>query len=135
MLVPYTCAPINVYDKYRQMRGKSDTSEGIGLPKDWLLEIQANEAGQPCTSFGIHKKLTVLKKLYDQKDAIFIANAGLLAKPADVSNYSGKTPVQLFAHNAMSLEAKRDDLENEYKGTGTYYRNLILAIKSKWRVF
>jgi hypothetical protein len=103
MLAPYTCAPIDVYDRYRTIRGKSDIAEGVGLPLTRLLEIPANNAAQPCSSFGINENLPALKTLYDQEDLIFIANAGLLAKPVDFTNYSAETPVQLFAHVSSSL--------------------------------
>lgn len=33
-----------------------------------------------------------------------------MAKPVDTDNYGGEPPVQLFAHNAMTLEAAREDL-------------------------
>jgi hypothetical protein len=78
-----------------------------------LHEIQANNEEQPCASFGIHEKLTILKDLYNDGRVNFIANAGLMAKPVDTSNYRGETPVQLFAHNAMTLEAAREDLQGE----------------------
>jgi len=124
MLVPYTCSPIDVYEKYRTVRGKNDLSEGIGLPKTRLLEITtnvgdpSNHLGQPCSSFGIHENLPTIKTLYDQRQVNFIANAGLLAKSVDVSNYNDETPVQLFAHNAMTMEAAREDLADKYSGTG-----------------
>ena len=44
--------------------------------------------------------IVVLKSLYDDGKLNFVANAGLLAKPVTTSDYSGETPVQLFAHNA-----------------------------------
>lgn len=50
----------------------------------------------------------------------FVANAGVLAKPVDVSNYKGETPVQLFAHNAMTRETKTIDVYEEFKGTGAF---------------
>jgi len=118
MLAPYSCAPINVYDRYRTIRGKSAIAEGVGLPLNRLLEIPANNTAQPCTSFGIHENLPALKSLYDQGKLNFIANAGLLAKPVNVDDYRGETPVQLFAHNAMTNEAKREDLADEFVGTG-----------------
>jgi uncharacterized protein (DUF1501 family) len=120
MLSPYTCDN-NVYDKFRAIRGKSALSEGVGLPKSRLLEVPVNRPGQPpqpCSSFGIHENLPTLKSLYDQGKLNFIANAGLLAKPVTVDNYRGETPVQLFAHNDMTREAKRIDISEEYTGTG-----------------
>ena len=139
MLAPYTCSGEpgdTVYDRYRKIRGKKDGVEGVGLPLNRLHPIEANNPSQPCTSFGIHENLSVLKTQYDKGKVNFIANgknirfdafiplrlsslmrcicsnstAGLMAKPVDTGNYRGETPVQLFAHNAMTLEAARDDL-------------------------
>jgi len=103
MLAPHTCAPIDVYERFRIIRGKSDISEGVGLPLIRLLEISANNAAQPCSSFGIHESLPILKTLYDQEELIFIANAGLLVKPVTAANYNAETPVQLFAHVSSAL--------------------------------
>ena len=100
LLAPFSCAPIDVYERYRVMRGKSEGSVGVGLPLSRLLEIKANNPEQPCQSFGIHEELPLMKKLYDQGDLLFIANAGLMAKPGiNSDNYQSETPVQLFAHN------------------------------------
>ena len=109
MLVPHTCAPIDVYDRYRVIRGKTVgldggvSLEGVGLPLTRLLQIPANNAAQPCSSFGINENLPFLKTLYDDEDLIFIANAGLLAKPVNVTNYEAETPVSLFAHVSSIL--------------------------------
>jgi hypothetical protein len=103
MLAPHTCAPIDVYDRYRVIRGKSDIAEGVGLPLTRLLQISANNPAQPCSSFGINENLPFLKTLYDQEDLIFIANAGLLAKSVNVTNYQAETPVALFAHVSSIL--------------------------------
>jgi uncharacterized protein (DUF1501 family) len=121
MLAPYTCSGEpgdTVYDRYRKIRGKKDGVEGVGLPLNRLHPIEANNPSQPCTSFGIHENLSVLKTQYDKGKVNFIANAGLMAKPVDTGNYRGETPVQLFAHNAMTLEAARDDLADNFGGTG-----------------
>lgn len=124
MLAPYDCTVdidgtlVDVHERYRTIRGKSAIAEGVGLPKSRLLEIPANNIDQSCSTFGIHENLPTLKTLYDQGKLNFIANAGLMAKPVTVDNYRGETPVQLFAHNAMTLEAKREDLFQEFSGTG-----------------
>jgi uncharacterized protein (DUF1501 family) len=118
MLAPHTCAPIDVYDRYRKIRGKSELSEGVGLPLSRLLSINANNPEQPCSSFGIHENLPELRDLYNDGKLKFVANAGLMAKPVTTADYRGETPVQLFAHNAMTLEASREDLFDEYAGSG-----------------
>lgn len=119
MLTPYSCSPIDVYENYLTIRGKTDISEGVGMPRERLLPIDANNNEQPCQQFGIHENLPELKRLYDLGKLNFVANAGLLGKPGvNVDNYRGETPVQLFAHNAMTQEAKREDLFEEFTGTG-----------------
>ena len=105
MLAPYNCAPIDVHERYMQIRGQSAIAAGVGLPKNRLIEVNITETDpsqppQPCTSFGIHENLPKLAELYNSGHLNFFANAGLLAKPVDTTNYSGDTPVQLFAHNA-----------------------------------
>ena len=77
MLAPHTCSGElgdSVYDRYLKIRGKSEISDGVGLPLNRLHEIQANNEEQPCLSFGIHEKLTVLKDLYNDGKVNFIAN-------------------------------------------------------------
>lgn len=105
MLAPYNCAPIDVHERYMQIRGQSAIAAGVGLPKNRLIEVNITETDpsqppQPCTSFGIHENLPKLAELYNSGHLNFFANAGLLAKPVDTTNYSGETPVQLFAHNS-----------------------------------
>ena len=98
LLAPHTCSN-DVYDKYRVARGKSDASEGIGLPLSRLLEISANTPLQPCSSFGIHENMPILKDLYDAGDLTFISNAGLIPRPVNTDNYKEDFGVRLFAHN------------------------------------
>lgn len=121
MLAPHTCTTtgIDVYENYLRIRGKTSISDGVGLPRSRLLPIDSNNIGQPCEKFGIHENLPLLQSLYDAGELNFITNAGLLGKPGvNVDNFQGETPVQLFAHNAMTLEAKREDLFEEFTGTG-----------------
>jgi len=109
MLAPYNCAPIDVYNRYKSIRGE------IAMPKNQLLEIPSNNPAQPCQSFGIHKHLSVLHELY--QNTIFIANAGVLQKPVTSKTYR-ETPLQLFAHNVMRAETRKMDIANDFRGTG-----------------
>ena len=122
MLAPHTCAPIDVYERFRAIRGKNSLSEGIGLKQEEMLVIEGNNVDQPCTHFGIHPNLSTLQTLYNEGDAAFIANAGLMAEPVDVENYKTFTPVQLFAHNAMKYQTQKEDLFDEFVGTGVQGR-------------
>ena len=111
MLAPRTCAPIDVYQRYTNTRGS------VALTLDKQLEINGNNLGQPCQTFGIHQNLPALKSLYDQGELIFVANAGLLVKPVTSKNYR-ETPLSLFGHSSMSRETLSDDLYDEFGGTG-----------------
>jgi uncharacterized protein (DUF1501 family) len=122
MLAPHTCAPINVYERFRAIRGKNSLSEGIGLTLEEMLVIDGNNADQPCSQFGIHPNLPILQTLYNDGDAAFVANAGLIAELVNVNNYRQMTPVQLFAHNDMTRETQKEDIFDEFVGTGVQGR-------------
>uniref|UniRef100_A0A7S4SBN9 DUF1501 domain-containing protein n=1 Tax=Ditylum brightwellii TaxID=49249 RepID=A0A7S4SBN9_9STRA len=125
MLAPYSCPDIidpvsgktsNTYDKYLAIR------EHVALTSKISLEIDASDSSQPCTSFGIHPNLPTLRDLYNERSALFVANAGLLLKPVDKTNYREQTPTQLFSHNTLSRETKQVDLNEEISGTGVLGR-------------
>ena len=59
MLVPMNCP---LYDEYMEVRGP------IALAPSQLHQIQVE--GQPCSDFGIHTRLAVLKELYDSKETL-----------------------------------------------------------------
>ena len=61
MLAPNTCDN-DVYEKFQAIRGKNSLSEGIGLKREEMLNITANNPEQPCSVFGIHPNLSILKK-------------------------------------------------------------------------
>jgi len=83
------------------------------------MEIQAGTTPQPCSSFGINENLPVLKQLYEDEKLNFIANAGLLPKPLNVSSYiKGKAGVRLFSHNGMQRETASEDVQSVYAGSG-----------------
>lgn len=91
------------------------------MPQNRLLPISSNNPAQPCTTFGIHENLPVLKGLYDEGKANFIANAGLLAQPVDRSTYRSELwKSNLFSHNGMTRETWKSDLADLYVGTGKF---------------
>ena len=135
MLLPYTCsnAPdgTDTYEEFRDIRGRRTyvndegatiSTEGVGLPRDRMLPIDGNNPDQPCSVFGIHENLPALRDLYNNGDLAWIANAGLLGMPSDRTNYRENNPTQLFAHNAMQDDSKRDDLFDFYAGSGVIGR-------------
>ena len=60
-----------------------------------------------CDSFGVHHKLPILKQLYDEKEAIFLAGIGILTTPVNKFNYEDLTKTRLFAHNAGERSCTR----------------------------
>ena len=41
-----------------------------------LLEINASASNQPCAKFGVHKSLEAVHQLYQDGDALWVANMG-----------------------------------------------------------
>lgn len=123
MLPPLDCED-NLYDKYTDIRGglsNATENPGIALPKDSLWDIPTNNNEHVCSSVGLHPNLPFLKELYDENQAIFVTNAGLMQFPATKDNYEDIN-VPLFSHNSMSQETKRVDLDDEISGTGVLGR-------------
>mmetsp|Transcript_8174 Transcript_8174/g.18379 ORF Transcript_8174/g.18379 Transcript_8174/m.18379 type:complete len:673 (-) Transcript_8174:81-2099(-) len=117
MLPPYpgACPAENdLYAKYSAIR------ENVALTAADMRMLSVTNHHSKCTAFGLHKSLGLLKELYDNEAALFVANTGLLAKPVDKNNYKFETGVQLqlFSHSDMSKESKALDLDREVVGTG-----------------
>ena len=88
----------------------------VALSKNILLPISAT--GQVCSEFGIHPQLPAIKQFYDDEDLLFFANTGVLSRPVTKDNFYTLTNVQLFAHNAMQLQAQKIDPYDINGGTG-----------------
>ena len=88
---------LDLYAEYQNIRGT------VALAKETLLPIQSNGTAQPCAVFGLHSSLNLLKNLYDEGTALFLANIGVLDRPVSNQNYLQLTAAQLFAHDASKL--------------------------------
>lgn len=86
-----------MYEEYASVRGQ------IALSKDKLLTIDTND-DQVCNKFGLHPQLPVLQTLYEDEEALFFSNTGVLFEPVTKEDYAIKTTTQLFAHNFMQRE-------------------------------
>ena len=111
LLVPHSecnTDPVNnldMYASYAAVRGIP-----ITLDKSELLEIDVPSGTQPCNKFGIHNKLPILKELYDDGDAAFIANMGALVEPMTLAEYkagSKTRPPYLFSHNSQQEQSAK----------------------------
>jgi len=70
MLVPLNCP---LYDEYQEVR------KSIAFKAEDMHQITSQ--GQACQEFGIHPKLPILKELYDEQNAAFVTDIGLLVEP------------------------------------------------------
>ena len=56
----------------------------------------------PNWPFGVNKDFEVLAQLYNDTDALFLANTGILSKQVtNEDDWNGEQRTQLFAHNSM----------------------------------
>jgi hypothetical protein len=63
------------------------------------VTIDSTSSKQPCSSFAVHDELDFVKELYDSKDLVWIANAGVVNQNGmNKNNFNSKTKTQLFAH-------------------------------------
>jgi len=88
------------YETYQQLRG------GAALSLSELLPISVAVGTQPCSTFGLHPALPLLKTLYDAGDASILANVGPLVEPTSKEEFLGtgderRLPPALFAHNTQ----------------------------------
>jgi len=127
MLMPHTCTQGPEYDLYQQY---VDVREQVALNRDDLITLDATASNQACEVFGLHPKLGKLAELYENGDALFTANIGVMTKPTNKNDYNADTETQLFAHNTMQREAEEVDPFNTARGTGILGRmNDVLGKK------
>lgn len=113
MLVPHSgCGSKDMYQEYSNIRGS------LALSKDSLLKINAKN--QPCTAFGLHPNLPSLHKLYNDKNALFAANIGVLTEVVTKEDWWKKTDgkTSLFDHDGQQKEVKKVDVFGKTSGTG-----------------
>jgi len=106
MLVPHSgCTPGNTstnYDSYQTLRG--GVTDGVALTLNELLPISVPGSSQPCTTLGVHPRLTAVRRLYNEGDVAFLTNVGALVEPMTKAEYLARQkqrPPSLFAHNVQ----------------------------------
>ena len=104
VLVPHSnCGDKDMYAEYKEVR------QDIALEKEDLLPIDVPEMNQVCDTFALHPELPIVKELYDDGDALFLANLGVLVEPVTKEEYLAETrlvPEGLFAHNIQTTSAQ-----------------------------
>jgi len=107
----------DMYEEYKSARGK------IAMDKNELLIIDDASSSQVCQKFGLHPKLPALQNLYQDGDALFIANAGHSYKNFEQkSEFESKDPMHSFAHNLQRERVERVDPFETIVGTGVLGR-------------
>ena len=66
---------MDLYKEYESVRGPD-----VAIPQDHLLEIEDLDDTQPCSVMGLHPTMPFLKELYDDGDAVMVANMGALVE-------------------------------------------------------
>jgi uncharacterized protein (DUF1501 family) len=104
VLVPHSgCGAKDMYDEYAAVRTVAK------LTKNQILQVSVPAGTQPCTKFGVHPDLSVLRTMYNDGDLAFIANIGTLIEPLSKSDFEAKTkqvPPSLFAHNTQQRQGQ-----------------------------
>jgi uncharacterized protein (DUF1501 family)/uncharacterized protein (DUF1800 family) len=104
ILVPHSnCPEKDMYSEYQTVRA------GAAVAKDSLLPIQVPSSTQPCDTFGIHPAMPNLHSMYNDGDALFTANVGVLIEPVTQEQYlqgTARLPPSIGAHNIMSRSAQ-----------------------------
>ncbi len=117
------CTTKDMYKEYAKARGQ------LAVSKESLLPINAQN--QICSSFGIHPNLPILQQLYNDDDASFFLNMGILSQPLKkTDDWITKSKIRLFAHNHMSREQLALDPHDQNPGTGVGGRLLDMLKKN-----
>ena len=97
LLVPHSeCSGTDMYQQYVDVRND------VALPKSQLLELDVPAGTQVCDKFGLHHRLPVVKQLYDEGEAAFVANIGPMVEPTSREQWDAgqvQLPPQLYSHN------------------------------------
>ena len=96
MLTPHPDGCPDLYNEYKRERGNS-----LYLKENELEKIEATN--QPCSIFGVNKRLKAFADFYKSGEGIFLANIGHLNKPVNRHNFLTETKTQLFSHETMRV--------------------------------
>ena len=122
VLVPHSNCKGGGYAEYARVR--SD----LALPLAELLPVSANTPGtnssQDCDTYGVHPDLQNLHRLYNQNDALFVANVGALQQPLTKAQFMDGVgrPPHLFAHNTQNKLAQNLDATDAARPDGVLGR-------------
>lgn len=122
VLVPHSNCKGGGYAEYARVR--SD----LALPLAELLPVSANTPGtnssQDCDTYGLHPNLQNLHRLYNQNDALFVANVGALQQPLTKAQFLDGVghPPHLNSHNTQNKLAQNLDATDATRPDGVLGR-------------
>ena len=103
MVMPHSgCIGGDLNAEYSQVRGN------LTIDKSEMNTITSQTAN-PCTTYGLHPSLPLLRDLYNEGDASIILNLGAMVEPMSKAQYkagSKKKPLGLFGHFQMQKNAQ-----------------------------
>ena len=130
MLVPHSnCPTKDMYAEYAEARGI------VALNLNQLLPIAVPDLGwgtQPCSTFGLHHKMNRIKALYEDGDAMFIANIGTLIGPLTPESYrsnTGEIPAEIGSHDGQKQQS--NTVHAQRKGASGILGKLVSALRSQ----
>ena len=100
LIVPHSDCK-NGKDMYQEY---ADVRTDIALNKATLLPFDVPPGEQVCNRFGLHPAMPKLHELYNQGEALFMANVGPLVEPVtkeEVMGFTKRLPQFLYAHNVQ----------------------------------
>jgi uncharacterized protein (DUF1501 family) len=112
MLIPHSGCARDLYAEYAEVRSN------IALPLSQILPMDLHEesaAAQPCSTFGTHPALGMVKTLWDAGHAAWFANIGSLVEPTTRDQFVGRTgrrPPGLFGHDSQQRQCQSVHAQN-----------------------
>jgi cullin-associated NEDD8-dissociated protein 1 len=119
MIVPHSECEVagrDMYAEYEAVRGGFEVGEDVevedtvAIEKHRLLPINVAAGTQPCNVFGVHPSLTLVKQLYEDGDASFVANIGSLVEPIpSIDEFRAKSvaiPPSIGSHSTQTKQAQ-----------------------------
>ena len=125
----FGCDADDYFCEYEDVRGV-----GVALKREEVQIISSllSPVEQPCVNMSIHPNLPLMKQLYDEGDAVFVAGVGSLVEPLSKAQYEAKAkrfPPGLFAHNIQQRCAQ--NLHADYGSAKGILGRITAALESQ----
>ena len=132
ILVPHSNCTVagevtDLYTEYARIR----SSVALGLQELLPLDnLDTLDNAQPCSTFGTHPNLGLVKNLWDAGQASWFANIGCLIKPTTRADFmAGDRPPFLFGHDSQQREIQSVHAQNS--GANGVLGRILNAVTSQ----